>query len=386
MAPANLAFSRSLRYASDASFSFFPTCDPGRREVRTPRARLILLTDLLIFCEYMTDEDRAGRGGVGEGREFWLMYPPLAGRHLRVEPSRGGSDREGWRFEVVVMKKERVAVTVATRESREIWLRALNDAIDYGNGSTRAFLLDAVLCDSTTDQFVLRSHSSPWTAHPFARQLLGPPSPVADFPSRVAQRPLFPSSPSWRSARRSRVRPTTDDSATDPTAPDRPNGSLAAGPSARPRRPAFGTEPVRSSDQETVVLVVWRTWTAVAAAKAAAVWRNVARCDSLGRVVPTGALAFAAVLWLLSRVEQWPPRSPADPAARSWAARSRSVVELRPWPAPTGSRSAAQDSFVAFARRVVARFVGSQVRTAHPAGVAAQYGHLAFDGHPRGAL
>ena len=44
------------------------------------RAHLFLLTDLLLICRIYNAEDRIQNPNM----EFWLLYPPLSGRHLDV--------------------------------------------------------------------------------------------------------------------------------------------------------------------------------------------------------------------------------------------------------------------------------------------------------------
>lgn len=134
MAPPSLTFSRFVRQTSEATFTIVPSCDPQRREVVTRRARLVLLTDLLMFCEVMPDEDRLSASQPGA--EMWLMYPPLAGKHLRVDKA-----LDPLAFEVTVMKREKVVVKVATRESRDAWVRSLEDAIDFGSARASLRLL-----------------------------------------------------------------------------------------------------------------------------------------------------------------------------------------------------------------------------------------------------
>ncbi|KAG0141712.1 hypothetical protein CROQUDRAFT_725495 [Cronartium quercuum f. sp. fusiforme G11] len=122
MAPPDLAFSRTIRHAGNASFFFQPQSNPSS-PVATPAGRLILLTDLLLFCE------RAETDSKPCGAEAWLMYPPLAGKHLRV----CRSEHDECQFEVFIMRKERVLVTVSSRVERDHWILVLEEAIDHGS-------------------------------------------------------------------------------------------------------------------------------------------------------------------------------------------------------------------------------------------------------------
>ncbi|KAH9814810.1 hypothetical protein DFH28DRAFT_1082592 [Melampsora americana] len=122
MAPSNLSFSRSIRLAGDASFFFCPKSDPTI-QMTTTYGRLILLTDLLIFCESMTGSKAAGEA------DMWLMYPPLAGKHLRISHA----EQDERQFQVTIMRKETIFVTVSSRAERDRWMQVLKEAIDHGS-------------------------------------------------------------------------------------------------------------------------------------------------------------------------------------------------------------------------------------------------------------
>ena len=53
------------------------------------RGHIYLLTDLFLVCERMTEEERQVANSQPDGQDFdmWLLYPPLAGKHLRVSES-----------------------------------------------------------------------------------------------------------------------------------------------------------------------------------------------------------------------------------------------------------------------------------------------------------
>ncbi|KAI8456239.1 hypothetical protein BY996DRAFT_6430844 [Phakopsora pachyrhizi] len=109
LAPSTLTHSRTLRTSIDASFKIRPTSDPNL-ELFTPLGRLILLTDLLMFCEYIPPDQ------IGPSSHLlWLMYPPLAAKHLRVASS-PTDERE---LEVLIMGKEVVKVMVKSRTERD---------------------------------------------------------------------------------------------------------------------------------------------------------------------------------------------------------------------------------------------------------------------------
>lgn len=80
--PASLPFRRELRFAADAHMSFTPSSDSDQRTVTYPRAHILLLTDLFLVCERVAPQDAASI--AANGADFWLVYPPLAGKHVRV--------------------------------------------------------------------------------------------------------------------------------------------------------------------------------------------------------------------------------------------------------------------------------------------------------------
>ncbi|KWU42010.1 hypothetical protein RHOSPDRAFT_21929 [Rhodotorula sp. JG-1b] len=80
--PASLPFRRELRFAADAHMSFTPSSDTDQRTVTHPRAHILLLTDLFLVCERVAPQDAASI--AANGADFWLVYPPLAGKHVRV--------------------------------------------------------------------------------------------------------------------------------------------------------------------------------------------------------------------------------------------------------------------------------------------------------------
>ncbi len=75
----DLPFVRELRREADVVMHFTPRTTEKEMTVR--RAHIFLLTDLFLVCERMTPSEKAGRSGPGE---FWLLFPPLAGKHLRA--------------------------------------------------------------------------------------------------------------------------------------------------------------------------------------------------------------------------------------------------------------------------------------------------------------
>ncbi|GAA5935769.1 hypothetical protein JCM3775_007324 [Rhodotorula graminis] len=133
MQPPSLAFQRQLRKAGPVSLSFVPSSDPSGRDVRIARAHLVLLTDLFLVCAPVEPADEHA---AAPGADFWLLYPPLAGKHLRVRDS--GAQQAHGEFEVAIMGKERLvfrpldaAGDGEEQQARE-WRAALDEAIRFG--------------------------------------------------------------------------------------------------------------------------------------------------------------------------------------------------------------------------------------------------------------
>lgn len=78
--PPTLQYTRELRVSADVVI----TCTPRATgvEIIQQLGHVFILTDLLLICERMTPQERAQRSG--DGADMWLLYPPLAGKHLRV--------------------------------------------------------------------------------------------------------------------------------------------------------------------------------------------------------------------------------------------------------------------------------------------------------------
>ncbi|KAN0064616.1 hypothetical protein ACQY0O_002245 [Thecaphora frezii] len=122
MRPPNLPFNRVLRKSADVMISFTPSS--GGPEISIRRAHIYLLTDLFLVCERMTPSERAERASApGGGPDMWLLYPPLAGKHLRVVDLGG----QGNVFSITILKKERLTIATESREAKEEWIMHLED-------------------------------------------------------------------------------------------------------------------------------------------------------------------------------------------------------------------------------------------------------------------
>jgi hypothetical protein len=86
ISPPNLPFTRELRRSLSCEISFVPTST--NQLVRHREGQIFILSDLFLICERKKPDERP----VGpEGKaDLWLLYPPLAGKHLSVKPGRTG--------------------------------------------------------------------------------------------------------------------------------------------------------------------------------------------------------------------------------------------------------------------------------------------------------
>lgn len=116
MNPPGIPFQRSLRKAANVVIRFTPTTTG--REVNLRRAYLFLLTDLFLICERKTSAEQGQATS-----DMWLLYPPLAGKHLRVMDDMNQENA----FSIVVLKKERLIVYTDSRETKQQWIEQLEE-------------------------------------------------------------------------------------------------------------------------------------------------------------------------------------------------------------------------------------------------------------------
>ena len=121
MHPPNLPFTRAMRKSADVVIHFTPSS--GGPEITIRRAHLFLLTDLFLVCERMTPSEKAESSKGGIGPDMWLLYPPLAGKHLRVADMGG----QGNVLSITILKKEKLIVHTDSRQAKEEWLEHFAD-------------------------------------------------------------------------------------------------------------------------------------------------------------------------------------------------------------------------------------------------------------------
>ncbi|KAF8761271.1 RhoGEF domain [Rhizoctonia solani] len=123
MNPPNLPFTRMIKFSVEAMIFFTPRVTG--MEVTHQRGHLFLTTDLLLICEKMTPEERAGFGQ--DGPDMWLCYPPLAGKHLQIVESSGGQENV---FQLTIMKKETLTIHTESRYIRDQVVRDIRECAE----------------------------------------------------------------------------------------------------------------------------------------------------------------------------------------------------------------------------------------------------------------
>lgn len=119
--PPTLPFKRGMRKRADAVIDFTPLSTGAPLTWR--RGHIILLTDLFLVCESMTPIEQQEQNMGPDA--MWLLFPPLAGKHLRV------SDGPGNSLDITILKKETLTVQVSSTEEKEQWKRAFQDCNDF---------------------------------------------------------------------------------------------------------------------------------------------------------------------------------------------------------------------------------------------------------------
>lgn len=137
MNPPNLTYQRLIRKAGDVQVSFIPSSDPGQQEIFTPSACIYLLTDLFLLCERIADPASDARK-TNPRADLWLMYPPLATKHLRVHKIDTSTDHTA--FEVEIMRREKLTFFVNSPQQRDEWFDVFNEAIAFTGGARECSL------------------------------------------------------------------------------------------------------------------------------------------------------------------------------------------------------------------------------------------------------
>lgn len=151
MSPPSLPFARTILSSHDATVYFTPTST--NQQVVHRRAHIFILTDLFLITDRMEASEKAEKAQqlaqeqpnrVGEGGpmpEMWLSYPPLAGKHLRIQ--------EGEQSNVVavtVLRKETFVIHTESEIERDLMMKSLGECIEFASGGESDLSVAADVC------------------------------------------------------------------------------------------------------------------------------------------------------------------------------------------------------------------------------------------------
>ncbi|CAG8728497.1 2477_t:CDS:2, partial [Acaulospora morrowiae] len=127
--PPNLPFDRKIVLYSDFVMEvpkIQETESNGRAYIN---AHVFLLTDLLLICQKIEPEAKRENSDL----EFYLLYPPLSGRHLTITDI----SREGEMVEITLLNRESLILFPTDAETKLIWLKELSKIIEFANNPRR---------------------------------------------------------------------------------------------------------------------------------------------------------------------------------------------------------------------------------------------------------
>ncbi|KAI0080080.1 hypothetical protein K474DRAFT_1590791 [Panus rudis PR-1116 ss-1] len=122
ISPPTLHYTRELRISSDVVLNLIPRSTGV--EVKQERGHVFILTDLLLICERMTKEEMSRHGP--DGPDMWLLYPPLAGKHLRVAAV------EDTALSVTILRKETLTLYADSPQLRDRLVHEFRECIEAG--------------------------------------------------------------------------------------------------------------------------------------------------------------------------------------------------------------------------------------------------------------
>ncbi|TFY58060.1 hypothetical protein EVJ58_g6652 [Rhodofomes roseus] len=122
LSPPTLHYTRELRFSVDVTMRFTPR-STGTEMVHE-LGHVFILTDLLVLAERMKPRERAQYGP--DGPDMWLVYPPLAGKYLRVSPV-GDSETA---LSVSILRKENMTLHTSTPALRDRLYSEFAECID----------------------------------------------------------------------------------------------------------------------------------------------------------------------------------------------------------------------------------------------------------------
>ncbi|RUP43938.1 hypothetical protein BC936DRAFT_150165 [Jimgerdemannia flammicorona] len=138
----------------------FTLLPPEGTNASAVRAYVLLLSDLFIVCQRMTEDERH----ANKGKEFWLLYPPLASKHIAMRTFKPERELVGeYLIEVLILKKISLILRAVSREDKTAWLKTARDLgiPDRAPASRSQSQPDTVVAQPPLSQPPARSGSSP---------------------------------------------------------------------------------------------------------------------------------------------------------------------------------------------------------------------------------
>nr|CAG8515566.1 7479_t:CDS:10 [Entrophospora candida] len=120
----NLLHPRNYQWTLQEFESMLDVTEAENFEAVEIGVRLFLLTDLLLICRQFTQEEKIHN----PLKEFWLLFPPLSGRHLVLEDI---DDEDGDLMSLTVLKKDTLILRAERQEIKATWFEAISKVIDF---------------------------------------------------------------------------------------------------------------------------------------------------------------------------------------------------------------------------------------------------------------
>ncbi|KAI0257647.1 hypothetical protein BJV78DRAFT_1293883 [Lactifluus subvellereus] len=122
--PPSLPYARTMRIGVETTVRFVSRSTGVG--INHPDGRVFILSDLFLLCERMAPGERSVQSPRAD---MWLLYPPLAGKHLKVAKV----EDDECALEVTIMRKENLILAFSSPAMRERALSALSECIEFGS-------------------------------------------------------------------------------------------------------------------------------------------------------------------------------------------------------------------------------------------------------------
>ncbi|PKY38580.1 hypothetical protein RhiirA4_537407 [Rhizophagus irregularis] len=119
----NLPFERKIVLHGD--FIIETTKSMNSTETTHINAHIFILTDLLLICQEITQEEK----------DLKLMYPPFNTYHLAINDV---SDDQEDSLELTILQKEMIILYANDKDTKDDWLREINKAIEFSSNDPQS--------------------------------------------------------------------------------------------------------------------------------------------------------------------------------------------------------------------------------------------------------